>query len=95
MGRQFIQNYYCFAQILEEEELELKKRRKEEETMAKEEKKGLTNADRIRHMTDKELADFIDCPYMKDPYDECIYGWHEHDCDKCKLEWLQSIRKER
>lgn len=28
-------------------------------------------------------------------YDECIYGRHEHDCDKCKLEWLQSIRKER
>lgn len=47
MGRQFIQNYFCFAQILEEEELELEKRRKEEETMAKEEEKEFTNADRI------------------------------------------------
>ncbi len=32
---------------------------------------------------------------MKDPYDECIYGWRGYDCDKCKLEWLQSIRKEQ
>ena len=55
MGRQFIQNYFCFAQILEEEELELEKRRKEEETMAKEEEKELTNADRIRHMTKNKL----------------------------------------
>lgn len=48
-----------------------------------------TNADRIRHMSDKELIEVIPCPHIKDLYDECIYGWHGYDCDKCKLEWLQ------
>lgn len=49
-----------------------------------------TNADRIRNMSDEELAESMPCPYMKDPYDECIHGWHDYDCNKCKLEWLQS-----
>lgn len=49
-----------------------------------------TNADRIRNMSDEELAELMSCPYMKDPYDECVYGWHDYDCNKCKLEWLQS-----
>lgn len=49
-----------------------------------------TNADRIRNMSDEELAELMPCPYMKGPYDECIHGWHDYDCNKCKLEWLQS-----
>lgn len=49
-----------------------------------------TNADRIRNMSDEELAEFMSCPYMKDMYDECVHGWHDYDCSKCKLEWLQS-----
>lgn len=49
-----------------------------------------TNADRIRNMSDEELAEVTPCPYMKDPYDECVHGWHDYDCSKCKLEWLQS-----
>ncbi len=49
-----------------------------------------TNADKIRSMSDEELVEVIPCPYMKDPYDECIHGWHDYDCNKCKLEWLQS-----
>nr|DAH29676.1 MAG TPA: hypothetical protein [Caudoviricetes sp.] len=49
-----------------------------------------TNADRIRSMTDEELAEVMPCPYMKDMYDECVHGWHDYDCGKCKLEWLQS-----
>ena len=49
-----------------------------------------TNADRIRNMSDEELAELMSCPYMKGPYDECIHGWHDYDCSKCKLEWLQS-----
>lgn len=53
-------------------------------------KKRQTNADRIRNMSDEELAELMSCPYMKDPYDECVYGWHDYDCNKCKLEWLQS-----
>ena len=32
---------------------------------------------------------------MKDPNDEFMYGWRGYDCDKYKLEWLQSIRKEQ
>lgn len=49
-----------------------------------------TNADRIRNMSDEELGDLLPCPYMKDQYDECVHGWHDYDCSKCKLEWLQS-----
>ena len=49
-----------------------------------------TNADRIRNMSDEELAEVMPCPYMKDMYDECVHGWHDYDCGKCKLEWLQS-----
>ena len=49
-----------------------------------------TNADRIRNMSDEELAEFMSCPYMKDMYDERVHGWHDYDCSKCKLEWLQS-----
>lgn len=49
-----------------------------------------TNADRIRNMSDEELAELMSCPYMKDPCDECVHGWHDYDCSKCKLEWLQS-----
>ena len=54
------------------------------------ESKSETNADRIRKMSDEELVEVIPCPYMKDPYDECVHGWHDYDCNKCKLEWLQS-----
>ena len=54
-----------------------------------------TNADRIRAMTDEELAKspFFPCPYDLDDdgYGECKYGWHERKqtCEECKLEWLQ------
>jgi len=54
------------------------------------ESKSETNADRIRNMSDEELVEVIPCPYMKDQYDECVHGWHDYDCNKCKLEWLQS-----
>ena len=53
-------------------------------------KKKETNADRIRNMSDEELASLMPCPYMKEPYDECVHGWHDYDCNKSKLEWLQS-----
>lgn len=52
--------------------------------------KVITNADRIRNMSDEELAESIPCPYIKTQYDECVHGWHDYDCNKCKLEWLQS-----
>ncbi len=52
-----------------------------------------TNADRIRAMSDEELAasNYIPCPYDDDGYGECKYGWHkrEQTCEECKLEWLK------
>jgi hypothetical protein len=53
----------------------------------------MTNADRIRSMTDEELAEskYIPCPYDDGYYGECKYGWHEPEqtCEECKLEWLR------
>ena len=42
-----------------------------------------TNADRIRSMTDEELAERILCPYGA-----CIY--RERVCPECVLDWLKS-----
>ena len=48
-----------------------------------------TNADKIRHMTDEELAKFIEqasCPpTTKKIYHECT----KDDCVPCWLEWLK------
>ena len=48
-----------------------------------------TNADKIRHMTDEELAEFIEqasCPpTTKKIYHECT----KDDCVPCWLEWLK------
>ena len=64
--------------------------RKMIEFMRNSARKPHTNADRIRNMSDEELAELMSCPYMKDPCDECVHGWNDYDCSKCKLEWLQS-----
>lgn len=44
----------------------------------------ITNADRIRSMTDEELANFVHegCPHIEE---ECTMK----GCVKCILEWLQ------
>ena len=48
----------------------------------------ITNADRIRAMTDEELAEFFaprGCPWiLKDPCPEC-----RTTCNKCWLDWLK------
>ena len=57
------------------------------------ESKIITNADRIRAMTDEELADWIsnqgvDCAYCRIEslcYEECKCA----DCDKAWLKWLK------
>lgn len=53
-----------------------------------------TNADRIRNMSDEELAEFNLCPHMvnwkKGNYDTCVYPNDKDACKKCMLEWLQS-----
>ena len=53
-----------------------------------------TNADRIRNMTDEELAETIPCPHMvnwkKGNYDTCVHPNGKDGCKKCMLNWLQS-----
>lgn len=53
-----------------------------------------TNADRIRSMTDEELAEFIPCPHLVNwiagKYDTCIHPSGKDGCKKCMLNWLQS-----
>jgi hypothetical protein len=58
-----------------------------------------TNADRIRAMSDEELAAshlIIPCFYDDDGYGECKYGWHDRKqtCEECKLEWLKQPAEE-
>ena len=55
-------------------------------------RKKQTNADRIRSMSDEELADFInrcemnDIDYAKTFCDLCN---GQYECDQCRLDWLQ------
>lgn len=56
----------------------------------------MTNADRIRSMTDEELAeligDTIDCGFCKDManYDVCpVSADNDRNCYKYWLDWLQ------
>lgn len=53
-----------------------------------------TNADRIRNMSDEELADFNLCPHMvnwkKGNYDTCVHPNDKDSCKKCMLDWLRS-----
>ena len=54
--------------------------------------KPITNADRIRAMSDKELADFIDRCEMSDiDYSKtfCDLCNGQYECDQCRLDWLQ------
>ena len=59
----------------------------------------LTDADRIRAMSDEELAasNYIPCPYADDCCGECKYGWHEQaqTCEECKLEWLKQPAEDK
>lgn len=47
---------------------------------------SVKNSDRIRNMTDEELAAIIMCPYEIDA-SMCI---SDRNCIKCSLKWLQS-----
>ena len=53
-----------------------------------------TNADRIRNMSDEELAESTLCPHMvnwkKGNYDMCVHPNDKGACKKCMLDWLQS-----
>jgi len=53
-----------------------------------------SNADRIRNMSDEELAESGLCPHMvnwrKGNYDTCVHPNDKDACKKCMLDWLQS-----
>lgn len=53
-----------------------------------------TNADRIRSMSDEELAEFNLCLHMvnwkKGNYDTCVHPNDKDACKKCMLDWLRS-----
>lgn len=49
----------------------------------------MTNADRIRAMSDEELADVVVCPHTGN-WDLC-----RDDCKKCRLEWLKQPAEEK
>ena len=52
-------------------------------------KKPPTNADRIRSMTDEELAKFIHEPFCDNrTHEECTISYCV-DCDQCSLDWLR------
>ena len=54
--------------------------------------KAQTNADRIRSMSDEELADFIDRCEMNDiDYAKtfCDLCNGQYECDQCRLDWLK------
>ena len=58
------------------------------------ENKVITNADRIRAMTDEELAVVIMCPIELDGRnDPCDKGL-AYSCLECCLQWLQEPAKE-
>ena len=58
--------------------------------------KPKTNADRIRAMTDEEMADWIElllCP-LNCPDEQMGEAFERTSCDGCWLSWLKSTVKE-
>ena len=55
-------------------------------------KAPLTNADRIRTMSDEELANIIECPYGNPYFDEHLPC--KGSCHDCLLIWLQQPAEE-
>lgn len=52
-------------------------------SVREENRKPVTNADRLRQMSDEELAKHVCCPH-----DQCIDL--DAPCDKCVLSWLKA-----
>ena len=55
-------------------------------------KQPKTNADRIRQMTDEELAEMVSmkvCRIVKPDGSDCPKGFYFGKCDKCVLKWLK------
>ena len=56
--------------------------------------KPQTNADRIRAMSDEELADVIMCPMEIGASKDLCENNLGHTCVECSLRWLQQPAKE-
>ena len=59
--------------------------------------KLMTNADRIRNMTDEELAEFlvkVNSAIQNCMIVDCKYEGIDRDCKDCFLEWLQAEAKD-
>ena len=54
---------------------------------------NMTNADKIRQMTDNELAGIIMCPYGSDGM-TCLNNEMGLGCIDCSLDWLRAERVE-
>ena len=52
----------------------------------------MTNADRIRAMSDEELANIVECPYGNPYFDEHLPC--KGSCHDCLLIWLQQPAEE-
>lgn len=61
-------------------------------------RKPQTNADKLRSMSDEELANAkIICPYSAENMDTCekwIVSGDTRDCAACALEWLRQEAKD-
>jgi hypothetical protein len=55
--------------------------------------KPMTNADKIRAMTDEELAEVIMCPKAFYERMDCMEG-SSRKCEECCLEWLKQPAEE-
>ena len=58
------------------------------------ENKVFTNADRIRAMSDEELAGVIMCPMEFNGIKDLCAKNPGHTCVECSLQWLQEPAKE-
>ncbi len=59
-------------------------------------KKRMTNGDRVRAMTDEELAKMVGmevCRIVKPDGKDCPKGFYFGKCDKCVISWLKKEAK--
>lgn len=54
----------------------------------------MTNADRIRAMTDEELAEFLTSPRSVCPKYDCETCHNDNPCEECICEWLKKEIKD-
>jgi hypothetical protein len=53
----------------------------------------MTNGDKVRQMTDAELADALEWHYVCPPNTKCEHGADKTNCRACWMEWLKQEAK--